>query len=324
MSYYVGLDIGGTKCAATLGEVECDLKTGTFELPKILKKEKFLTANLAPEIILGRFSDFIEKILKSYEIDGIGISCGGPLDSKRGIIQAPPSLPLWDDIKIVEYFEKKFGIKTRLQNDANACAVAEWKFGAGQGSENMIFLTFGTGFGAGLILNGKLYSGTNDNAGEVGHVRLTETGPLGYFKCGSCEGYCSGSGMKRLAEIISKRKIYAKSYEKYLSAVGKENISAKTLAEHARLGNKFCASVYKKSGRMLGKTLSILIDLLNPEVIVIGGVYMRSEDLLLPHAVKEIEKEALPFSAKVAKIVPAKLSENVGDIAALSVAAVNF
>lgn len=324
MSYYVGLDIGGTKCAATLGEVKGDLETGNFELPKILKKEKFLTANLAAEIILGRFSDFIEEVLKSYEIDGIGISCGGPLDSKSGIIQAPPSLPLWDDIKIVEYFEKKFGIKTRLQNDANACAIAEWKFGAGQGSENMIFLTFGTGFGAGLILNGKLYSGTNDNAGEVGHVRLTETGPLGYFKHGSCEGYCSGSGMKRLAEIMSKRKIYAKSYAEYVSAVGEENISAKTIAEHARLGNKFCVAVYKKSGRMLGKTLSILIDLLNPELIVIGGVYMRSGDLLLPHAMKEIEKEALPFSAYVAKIVPAKLSENVGDIAALSVAAVNF
>ena len=120
----------------------------------------------------------------------------------------PPSLPLWNNIEVVKYFEERFKIKTYLQNDANACAVAEWKHGAGMGSQNMIFLTFGTGFGAGLILDGKLYSGTNDNAGEIGHVRLTQNGPLGYNKRGSCEGYCSGSGIKRLSELMSKYPVY--------------------------------------------------------------------------------------------------------------------
>lgn len=171
--YYIGIDIGGTKCASTLGIIEDN------DLPQIVDKDYFLTANQNPYIILEKFSKFIEKHLDK-NIQGIGISCGGPLDSKRGVIMAPPSLPLWDNIEIVKYFENKFGIKTYLQNDANACAVAEWKFGAGKNSNNMMFLTFGTGFGAGLILNGKLYSGTNDNAGEIGHVRLTEKGPIGY------------------------------------------------------------------------------------------------------------------------------------------------
>ena len=316
MKNYIGLDIGGTKCAATLGVIN-------GAVPEIKEKEYFLTAGQAPAAILERFSAFIDKQLKTYKISGIGISCGGPLDSKRGIIMRPPSLPLWDNIEIVKYFEEKFGIKTYLQNDANACAVAEWKFGAGKGAKNMVFLTFGTGFGAGLILNGKLYSGTNDNAGEIGHVRLTEKGPLGYYKEGSCEGYCSGSGIARLAEIISKQKRHKESFDEFIKVVGKD-ITAKTIAEQARKGNSFCKAIYKKSGEMLGRALSIIVDVLNPERIVIGGVYMRSHDLLYPHAIKVMEKECLSFSLEKAEILPAGLKENIGDYAALSIAQGDF
>lgn len=284
------------------------------------RKRILLTAGNSPAAILERFSAFTEKQLKSYKIEGIGISCGGPLDSNRGIIMRPPSLTFWDNIEIVKYFEEKYGIKTYLQNDANACAVAEWKFGAGKGAKNMIFLTFGTGFGAGLILNGKLYAGTNDNAGEIGHVRLTKNGPLGYYKKGSCEGYCSGSGIARLAEITSKQKKYEQSFTEYADAVEKEDINARTIAEYARKGNAFCKAVYKKSGEMLGRTLSILIDVLTPEKIVIGGVYMRSHDLLYPYAIKEMKKECLSLSLEKVEILPAGLKENIGDYAALSVA----
>ena len=293
------------------------------DLPQIVDKDYFLTANQNPYIILEKFSKFIEKHLDK-NIQGIGISCGGPLDSKRGVIMAPPSLPLWDNIEIVKYFENKFGIKTYLQNDANACAVAEWKFGAGKNSNNMMFLTFGTGFGAGLILNGKLYSGTNDNAGEIGHVRLTEKGPIGYRKEGSCEGYCSGSGIRRLADIMSKQAKYKQSFNEFVAKVGTENISAKTITENARDNNLFCKAVFRKSGEMLGRTLSILIDLLNPEKIVIGGVYMRANDLLYPHAIKVMEKECLNFSLKVCEILSAGLNENIGDYASLSLAKGDF
>ena len=211
-----------------------------------------------------------------------------------------------------------------MQNDANACAVAEWKFGAGKGLDNVIFLTFGTGLGAGIILNGKLYLGTNDNAGEIGHVRLTKNGPLGYFKEGSCEGYCSGSGIARLAKIISTEKRYVRSYKEFENIVGEENLSAKTIAEYARKGNAFCRRVFKVSGKMLGKTLSILIDILNPQAIVLGGVYMRANDLLNPPMKKELAKETLPFSLDVVKILPAGLGENIGDYAALSIAKGDF
>lgn len=310
---YIGLDIGGTKCAAVVGDLG--------EEVKIIEKINFPTAGKTPAEILALFSDFITTNKQKYQIDGIGIACGGPLDSKNGIIKKPPSLPLWDNIEIVKYFEEKFGIKTYLKNDADACAVAEWQYGAGKGTKNMIFITFGTGFGSGLILNGKLYSGTNDNAGEIGHVRLRKTGPIGYNKAGSCEGFCSGSGIRRLALLeLEKLKKKGLSPDFVQKVGGEDNISAKTIAEFARLGDPFCRKIYKISGKMLGETLSILIDLFNPEKIVIGGVFMRSGDLLYPHAEKVIKKESLIYSRQVVQVVPAKLSENIGDVSALAVA----
>ena len=310
---YIGLDIGGTKCAAVVGDLGKEVK--------ILEKIHFPTADKTPDEILSLFSDFIDENRQKYQIDGIGIACGGPLDSRAGIIKKPPSLPLWDNIEIVKYFQDKFGIKTYLKNDADACAVAEWKYGAGKGCQNMIFITFGTGFGSGLILNGKLYSGTNDNAGEIGHVRLRKSGPIGYDKAGSCEGFCSGSGIRRLALLELEKLKKNGLLPDFLQKVGGEdNISAKTIAQFARQGDPFCKRIYKISGKMLGETLSILIDLFNPEKIVIGGVFMRSGDLLYPHAERVIKKESLVYSRQVVEVVPAKLSENIGDVSALAVA----
>lgn len=140
------------------------------------------------------------------EIAGIGISCGGPLDSRRGVILSPPNLPGWDEVPVKAYFERETGAPAMLRNDADACAVAEWRYGAGRGCRNMVFLTFGTGFGAGLILNGALYSGSCDMAGEIGHIRAPGDPayrPVGYGKSGSFEGYCSGGGIAELGRAIA-------------------------------------------------------------------------------------------------------------------------
>ena len=311
--YYIGLDIGGTKCASSLGKLD----NNTFE---ILKKDYFLTDNQDPYIILDRFSNFISECIKEYEVSGIGISCGGPLDSKKGIIMTPPSLPKWDNIKIIEYFNKRFNIPVRLQNDANAGALAEWKYGAGRNTDDLVFLTFGTGFGAGVISGGRLLTGANDNFGEIGHVRLTKKGPVGYNKEGSCEGYCSGSGIKRLAKYLYDKELKKGNKSEYIEKIGIDNASAKSLAEGCKLDDWFSKKVYKTSGKMLGESLSIIIDILNPSKIVIGGIFMRSEELLIKEARKVIKKEALPLSRKACKIYKAELSENIGDIAALVVA----
>ena len=196
---FLGLDIGGTKCSAILGDAQ-----NKDEISVLDKLVYPTNDNPAPSQMLPLLLSGIEKLLQAnhlsaQEILALGISCGGPLDSKTGIILSPPNLPGWNQVEIVQYFESRLRITVALQNDANACALAEWKFGAGMGTRNMIFLTFGTGMGAGLILDGKLYCGSNDNAGEVGHIRLDRFGPVGYGKSGSFEGFCSGGGIAQLA-----------------------------------------------------------------------------------------------------------------------------
>ena len=312
---YIGLDIGGTKCAATMGEVI----NGIWQ---VYEKYQFETAGNTPAQVLELFNGFIQKATNSYEIGGIGISCGGPLDSHKGIILSPPNLPGWDQIEIVRHFQTKWGIPTYLQNDANACAVAEWKYGAGKGCENMVFLTFGTGLGAGIIANSRLYCGSTDMAGELGHIRLLRRGPVGYGKAGSFEGFCSGSGIAQMgvAAVQSARQ-KGKIPLLYTAAEGDfRNITAKLIGDLADEGDPLCLQIYRKCGRMLGMGLSIVMDILNPEVIVIGGVYMRSEHLLRESAMKVIKREALVYSRKACRLLPAALGESIGDLAALSVA----
>ena len=308
--YYIGLDIGGTKCAASLGKI-------TGDRIEILARNEVKTLPSAEETLRGLLP-FVEEYKAQTGATEAGISCGGPLDCKKGIILTPPNLPDWHGFPIVDFVKREFGLTARLQNDANACAVAEWRFGAGRGTQNMVFFTFGTGLGAGLILDGKLYSGTNDNAGEAGHIRLAKRGPIGFGKYGSFEGFCSGGGIARLAEEMAKR---CKKIPACIEKMGGMSaITTKKLAEAAFAGDPFAKRVFAKSGQMLGRGLSILIDLLNPEKIVLGGVFMRSHALLVPAMKKEIAKEALDISAAVCEIVPAELSENIGDIAALAIA----
>ena len=161
MSNIIGIDIGGTKTSVIISDYELN----------ILHKEKFKT--LSSSNTLNKILEIItEYKLKYGEISNIGISCGGPLSSSKGIIICPPNLPDWKNIEIVKYFSDNLNIPTKLENDANACAMAEYLWGAGKNTNNMAFLTFGTGLGAGLILNNKLYRGSSDMAGEIGHIRL--------------------------------------------------------------------------------------------------------------------------------------------------------
>ena len=315
--YILGFDIGGTKCAAVTAE--WDGKDVT-----LLKKASCATDHTRPPLATVDNLFSIADGILDRKPDAIGISCGGPLDSARGIIMSPPNLPEWDNIEITALAEKHFGVKARLQNDANAGALAEWKFGAGRGCQNMIFMTFGTGLGGGLILNGKLYEGTNGNAGEVGHLRLAESGPVGYGKRGSFEGFCSGSGIAQLGYTLALEAIQRGKCPSYFKEGGSPTeISAKAIAEAARRGDETAIEVFRLSGEYLGRGISLLIDLLNPEAIVIGSIFARCGDLLTEAMERAIARDALPFAAKVCRILPADLGENIGDYAAIAVAIQN-
>lgn len=312
--YVLGFDIGGTKCAVVTALVD----DGEITL---LKKEKCATdLTVSPEKMIEKLIDMAESIL-DRKPDAIGISCGGPLDSKKGVIMSPPNLVGWDNVKIVDIIGKHYGVMAKLQNDANACALAEWRFGAGKGCENMVFLTFGTGLGAGLILGGRLYEGTNGNAGEVGHIRLAPQGPVGYGKSGSFEGFCSGGGIAQLGLSMAQEAIESGKTPSYFKEGDTlADITAARIANAAKNGDETALAVYRESGYYLGRGLSVLIDILNPERIVIGSIFARSGELLWKYAKEEIEKEALGISAACCEVVPAVLGENIGDYAAIATA----
>ena len=233
---------------------------------------------------------------------------------------SPPNLPGWDGIPIVKILSDRFSIRSGLHNDANACALAEWRFGAGRGLRNMVFLTFGTGLGAGLILDGKLYAGTNDNAGELGHIRLSPFGPVGYGKCGSFEGFASGGGIAQLARFKVSERLQMGERVPWCAAEELDGITAQKVAVAASEGDELAREIYRISATYLGRGLAVVIDLLNPEAIVIGSIYARNREMMEPYVLQEIEREALPHARRVCRILPAALGEQIGDYAALSVA----
>jgi len=309
--FYIGFDIGGTKCAALLGE-ETDGRM------HVLERRAFATAqHPVPEEALEQLADMAAQMRQGKDIAGIGISCGGPLNSEEGLILSPPNLPGWDHVEAAAFFRSRFGVPARLMNDANACALAEWKYGAGRGLQNMVFLTFGTGLGAGLILNGHLYAGRQDMAGELGHWRLENFGPVGYGKAGSFEGFCSGGGIAQLAKArLAEYRQMGRTHP-LLSA---PEITTKDVFALAEQGDPLCTKVCRTSSRQFGRGLALVIDLLNPEAVVAGSVFTRNYTFMLPWVEEAVHAEALSVSAAACRILPSELGESIGDLAALTAA----
>jgi glucokinase len=314
---WIGIDVGGTKTALVISR----------NPPAVLCRTEFAThpakgaeraLNLAKRGIRGLLA---QQGLEISAIKRMGVSCGGPLDRVQGIIQSPPNLPTWDNVPIKAIMEEEFGAECQVENDANAGAVAEHRFGAGQGTQNMVFLTMGTGLGAGIITDGRLYHGANDLAGEVGHIRLTRTGPVGHNKAGSAEGWASGGGMAQVASqaVARAAKNKQKTALTELLRAGKP-LTARDVSLAAQQGDRMALGILKSTGRRLGALLAILVDLLNPERIVIGGLAMRLGDLLLEPARSVMQREALAPAVASCQVVPAALDEHIGDVAALCVA----
>lgn len=300
---FIGLDLGGTKCA--LGVETAD---GSFR-----EVARFPTRG--PDETLARFAEEIDRLPRAGA-RAIGVSCGGPLDAKRGVILSPPNLPGWDEVGVCRWLDGKFGGNSRLMNDANACALAEWQQGAGRGVQSLMFLTMGTGMGAGLILDGRLYEGITGNAGEVGHLRLAPDGPVGFGKAGSFEGFCSGGGIAQLA----RRRIAEFSGRSALGELALEMLSARDVGLAAEAGDKLALALWHEVGERLGQALASFIDILNPERIVIGGIYPRCEKFIAPAMRAVIAREALPSSAHDCAVVPAALGEEIGSRAAVAIA----
>jgi glucokinase len=282
--HFLGVDIGGTKTSVCLGD----------DQGAILKRARFSTPHHpGPDKTLAEVVRHASEMVGKAKIVRIGISCAGPLDASLGLVQSPPNLPGWDDVPVCRILSEALGAPARLENDANAAALAEWKFGAGRGLRDMVFLTCSTGMGAGLILDGKLYQGRRGLAGEVGHMRITAYGPQLYGKAGSLEGWASGSGL--------------------LLQTGR---SAEDLAASARLGDQKALAAITRAGEMLGRGIAILCDVLNPELVVCGTLAIRLGDLYLGPARQVLAAEALD----PCPVVPSALGDDLPERAALAVA----
>lgn len=316
MQLLIGFDIGGTKCSVSTGVFE-GAERLTPEEKAVMKTD----LSVSPEEMLRTMAEQAQRLLRGRQPDRIGISCGGPLDPQTGCVQGPPNLPGWENVPAADILRQIFRCPVSLKNDADACAIAEWKFGNGRGCRNLVFLTFGTGMGAGLILNGRLYQGANGMAGEIGHIRMAAHGPAGYGKCGSFEGFCSGGGIAQLAYSYAVEGVQRGSCPAYfLQGMRPEEVTAQTVAQAAAAGDETALKVYRICGEQLGRGLSILIDLLNPERIILGSVYARAEALLRDTALEVVRREALERSRLVCEVLPAGLGEKLGDYAALAAA----
>ena len=312
-----GVDIGGTKTAVVLSS----------HAPAILKRVVFPTlpaegpGPAIKQIIAGLREALSSQQMNVTDLRSIGISCGSPLDPVTGIIQSPPNLSTWREVPIKSILENEFGVPCALENDANAGALAEHWFGAGRGVNSMVFLTMGTGLGAGLIFDGRLYRGASYLAGEIGHVRLRRSGPRGHNKTGSAEAWASGAGMAQVAEKLG----WAASTSGETRAAGSADgspasHSARDIWEAAQSGDAVAQRIVKITGTRLGEVLAILVDLLNPERIVIGGLAVRMGEALLGPARAVVKREGLNGTVSACQIVPAALGEEIGDVAALCAA----
>jgi len=318
-SIILGFDIGGTKCAVNIARV--------IDGIELLDKTVFATES-------SKGYDYVKNCLFSaaYELlerNGLtvrqllaaGVSCGGPLDSRRGVILSPQHLPGWINIPITRHMEEEFGVPAFLQNDANACALVEWKLGAGKRARNMIFCTMGTGFGAGVIVEGTLLRGTNDMAGEVGHIRLDGDGPVVYGKAGSVESFCSGEGIGLLAKSYTEKQLEAGKRPAWIAdGITLEKIDAAVIARYANLGDADAINIFNFVGDKLGRALAILVDAFNPELIVIGSIFVRCENLLRPSMEKAMKEEAISYALEACRVVPAKTGEAIGDLASIMAA----
>lgn len=306
--YIVGVDIGGTKVACVLADAEGNILARQWQPTR--SAEGWQT-------VVQQLFEMTEKVLKGVplqQVRGIGISCGGPLDSQQGIVYSPPNLPGWDAVPVKRLFEERFSLSTRLENDANATALAEHRFGAGRGTRNMVFMTWGTGIGGGLILDGRLYRGTNDLAGEIGHTTVLLDGPLcGCGKRGCLEALASGPSIARRARELANESPESLVWQR----VTPEEVTAQHVVEAALEGDTFARFVLAEAATYMGIGIANVAQILNPERVVLGTIAVKAGDLVLEPLRRALAVHAWERVQEVLQVVPAELGDRAQDLAAI-------
>ncbi len=312
--FVIGVELEGKNISVAVTDLEINI------INKLTEEIKNTDESLAVDEIVNLVRQTMEKSgVKFEKIVGIGVGATGLIDTERGIIRQAVNLD-WKDVPLKDLIEKKFDeIPIYIDNIANVSALGEKWAGAGKKAKNLIYIRIGTGIGAGIILNRTIYEGSNGNAGEIGHMTIEPNGPR--CKCGNrgcLEVLASGSAIAKRAitETLGGRD----------TLIGKltngsiEEITAKVVAEAAKNGDKLALEIWEEVGEYLGIAIANLINIYNPEIIIIGGGVAQAGKLLFEPIKRTVKRRALPGPGKRAKIVPSELGENVTVIGAAALA----
>jgi glucokinase len=292
----IAIDLGGTNLRIALLDNRLKIRARS-----VLSTRKFFNKSSLIEAI----SDSIETIisgnnLKRSDISGVGLGLPGPIDAKKGIVHFFPNIPGWRGVNLQRILQERTCLPVFLDNDAKLMALAEYKKGAARGFRNALCLTLGTGVGGGLIINGEIFRGSTNVTGEIGHLPINEDGPK-----------CNCGGKACLEAYIGNNAILKEAKNKF-----HKRVSLEELSYLANKGDKLAKDIWQKVGRRLGIALSAVVNLLNPDCIVIGGGVANSGKILFQEVKKTILKRAMNVQARHVKVLPAVLGNDAGLIGA--------
>ena len=318
-NHVVGIDIGGTKLATVVAD-----STGHI----LSKVRKPTLAEKGPEYALQLLFEMVRETVASADlaqesVSAIGVSCGGPLDTKTGVVYSPPNLPGWDALPLKAQLESEFHIPVTIENDANASALAEYRFGGGRGYEAVLYMTMSTGIGGGIVIDGQIYHGANDSAGEVGHQILLPDGPrCGCGKRGCLEALCSGPAIARRAQdTIQKQLIDGTESATALLKLANgriKDVKSEHVLEAAQTGDILALQLVEETAYYMGWGIANLVNILNPDIVLLGTIAIAAGNLLLNPIRKNVSKFAMARPAEAVKIEPAQLGNALGDLAAIA------
>lgn len=310
MGKRIGIDVGGTNVKIALVD----------DSGKIIYSNSVPTrAEMGYEYTVNNIKQAIYDLLKetkleAKEIEGIGFGFPGQVDYKSGVVRLAPNIPGWVDVPIAKMIEDEFHIPTRVDNDVRCAALGELKYGAGKGCENLICITVGTGIGSGLIVNGKLVRGASNAAGEIGHIKLQiHDGPIcGCGDTGCMEAFASGPAIVAMAEEY----ILGGKSTKYREMANGGDITPFIVAEAAKAGDPVARRIFSRIGEYIGIGMASVVNLLNPEKIIIGGGVADAGDILLDPLKDTLKKRAMKIAGETVEVVPAQLGNTAGVIGA--------
>jgi len=307
----LAVDLGGTKIIAAI----------VSNQGRILAKEYCPTlADEGPQSVMNRIFSTVDRLLSAKSMDtsqlnSISLAAPGAIDLDQGLVTLSPNLPDWHDIPLRDIVKEKYRVSTFLLNDASAAALGEHHSGAGKGIKNLIYLTVSTGIGGGIIIDDKLYAGACGSAGEIGHMTIDINGPR--CSCGNVgclEMLASGTAVAR--EAIRRISQGEKSSLTDIMSGNIESITAEKVDIAARGGDSLAKEVISQAATYLGVGMVNLVNIFNPEMIIVGGGMAKMGDRLLDPARQVVMERAFPLLAQAVCIVPAQLGEDAGVLGA--------